>query len=432
MGGVMIAAPRSGAGKTLLTLGILRAMRDRGIAVAPAKAGPDYIDPTYHARAAGCQSFNLDPWAMHDATMRNLTAEPGPLVVESAMGLFDGAADGSATAADLAVRLGLNIVLILDCGGVGASIAATLRGFATHRSDVRIAGVILNRVASERHQRIVLAAIEPVCAEHGVTILGCIPRDQSLSLPSRHLGLVPAAEFEDVERVIRSLGALCADRLDLGTLVQLAERETGDAGDGGTIPPLGQRIAIASDVAFAFAYPHMLNSWRAQRAQLTTFSPLSDEPPDPDADAVFLPGGYPELHAGQLSNAARFREGVKAAAERSATVYGECGGYMVLGERLRDAEGVDHPMLGLLPVSTSFAEKRLHLGYRTASAQPAAPRLLRGSFRAHEFHHATIVEEGDGDALFSVTDAEGVQLPDAGRVRGSVAGSFIHLIDRAP
>jgi cobyrinic acid a,c-diamide synthase len=205
----------------------------------------------------------------------------------------------------------------------------------------------------------------------------------------------------------------------------------GDARTAPGLPPLGQRIAVARDVAFAFAYPTQLDAWRGAGAALSFFSPLADEAPAAHADAIFLPGGYPELHAGRLAANEGFLGGVRRAAAHGATVYGECGGYMVLGDALTDANGCSHAMAGLLPLITSFAERRLHLGYREAQlAGECALGSPGGSFRGHEFHYAVIRDEGSGDPLFTCRDARGRLLGDSGRRRGSVMGSFIHVIDR--
>ncbi len=199
-----------------------------------------------------------------------------------------------------------------------------------------------------------------------------------------------------------------------------------------SISPLGQRIAVASDTAFAFAYPHLLAAWREAGAEILPFSPLADQAPDLAADAVYLPGGYPELQAGRLAGNRCFLDGLRAAAGQGRAIYGECGGYMVLGTGLTDAEGQRHAMAGLLPVETSFAERRLHLGYRRTALAAATPLGAAGTvWRGHEFHYASILSEGPGEALFEAWDAEGAPLGRLGRRAGSVFGSFFHLIDRA-
>lgn len=435
--GLILAAPASGGGKTLIAAGIIGALRRRGWRVAPAKAGPDYIDPTFHAAASGSECPNLDLWGMRPATLSAVVAgleDAAELVVcEGAMGLFDGAGrDGeTGSTAELARLTGWPVVLVVDAARQGASVAALVGGFARHDRDCPIAAIVLNRVGSERHRVLLEAALARHVPE--IPCLGAVPRDPRLSLPSRHLGLVPARERPDVEAVLASAAKAAAGGLDLDRLVALA-RPAGlaKAAPATPLPPLGNRIAVARDDAFLFAYPVMLDGWRRQGAVLSFFSPLADQAPDPGADAVFLPGGYPELHAGRLAGAAVFFAGLHRAAARQAAIYGECGGFMALGDRLIDAAGQAHAMAGLLPVTTSFAEPRLHLGYRAATLCDATVLGPRGmAFRGHEFHYAVTVAQGDAAPLFGVCDAAGNNLGAVGLRRGRVAGSFLHLIDRA-
>jgi cobyrinic acid a,c-diamide synthase len=220
--------------------------------------------------------------------------------------------------------------------------------------------------------------------------------------------------------------------VDTAALLALARPSPLEAAADAPLPRLGARIAVARDRAFVFAYDAVLQAWRDEGAILSFFSPLADESPEPEADAIYLPGGYPELFAGQIAGSAKFLSGLRLAARRGAVIYGECGGYMVLGQALSDEAGKDHAMAGLLPVRTSFASKRLHLGYRQVSLHADGVLGKAGaSFRGHEFHYATIAAEGDGAPLFRSADADGRELELAGRVAGKVMGSFVHLIDRA-
>jgi len=430
--GLVLAAPTSGSGKTTITLGLARALRRSGLEVGVAKVGPDYIDPRFHEIASGRESRNLDPWAMRPDVIRRLAGEAGsnadPLLIEGVMGLFDGAADGRGSTAELAAMLGAPVILVLDTRKQGHTVAAIVHGLATWRADVDIAGVILNHVGSPSHETILRDALAPL----GIPVLGAMRRVPDLVQPERHLGLVQADERTDLETFIDRAADLVADAIDLDRLVALA----GPLNTGGgpsTLPPVGNRIAVASDTAFAFAYRHVLADWRAAGATLHPFSPLADEGPDTDADAVYLPGGYPELHAGRLAAASTFLNGLRNAATRGATVYGECGGYMVLGESLIDAEGKRHAMAGLLPISTDFSRRKLHLGYRRLDVLHDAGPFRAGSlWSGHEFHYAATVEPaGPVDALFAVRDARGHDLGPMGAVAGSVSGSFIHLVDRA-
>jgi cobyrinic acid a,c-diamide synthase len=432
--GLIIAAPASGSGKTLLTLALLRALRRSGIAVASFKIGPDYIDPMFHARASGRRCINLDSWAMRIETLAGLSddllREAALVIGEGVMGLFDGAADGRGSTADLASLFDLPVVLVVDARGMGASAAALVEGFTRHRDDVEIAGIIFNRVGSEAHAALLRRACDDRFAQ---PVLGCVPQDPRLELPERHLGLVQADELPELDQFLDRAAALVEQHVDLTRLRRLA-RPFG-LGLYGPPPqplrPLGQRIAVAQDVAFAFAYPAVLDGWRAAGAEITSFSPLADAPPDPSATAVYLPGGYPELYAGRLAANRAFLDGVRAAADRGAFVYGECGGFMVLGQRLIDRQGEGHAMAGLLPLTTSFAEPRLQLGYRRIRLLESSPLGQGGTtYRGHEFHYASILEAGSAPPLFDAADARGQPLGTVGAQLGTAAGSFMHLIDR--
>ncbi len=423
MGGLIFAAPASGSGKTTVSLGFLRAVARNDVAIRSAKSGPDYIDPRFHAAASGKDCVNLDAWAMTPDRLRSLAYRPSDetLLIEGAMGLFDGAPpDGKGATADLARMLRLPVVLIIDCGRMAGSVAAIARGFMTHAADVKVAGVILNNVGSARHEAMLRTALSDI------TIFGAVPRDAVLVQPSRHLGLQQAEERADLDSFLETAADIMDRHLDIPALLRLADQNPVRNGQPRPLAPPGQRIAIASDRAFGFSYPHMLTDWQQAGAELRLFSPLADAPV-PKADFIYLPGGYPELHAARLAQAQTFLSTLRAAAQTT-PIYGECGGYMVLGEGLVDADGTRHQMAGLLRLETSFAQRRLHLGYRHLSP-------LRGPFdtrfAGHEFHYATTLR-ADGAPLFSAHDAEGTPLPDMGLVNGHVAGSFTHVIDTIP
>ena len=427
MPGLLIAAPASAQGKTTVTLGLLRALTRKGVQVVSGKSGPDYIDPAFHAAATGAPCLTLDSWAASPEQLRARAAMRGgeALVVEGAMGLADGAAGepagGRGSALALAQALDLEVVLVVDAARMGQSIAAIVRGFDGF-GGVPLAGVILNRVGSERHAAMLRTAIGQACP-----VLGILPRRADLELPSRHLGLVQATEQGDLEAVLDRAADWVAGGCDLDLLGKMAGgRSQAGATAPARLPPLGQRIAIARDQAFGFSYWHMLEDWRAQGAELSFFSPLADGGPGNHADAVFLPGGYPELHAGVLAEAGTFQDDLRAAAERGALIWGECGGYMVMGEGLVDADGVAHRMTGLLPLETSFAERMRHLGYRRLDCM-AGPWI--GPLMGHEFHYATTLR-ADGAPLFEARDAEGTRLLPMGLVQGRVMGSFAHVIEQ--
>jgi cobyrinic acid a,c-diamide synthase len=434
---LIVSAPRSGAGKTTVTLGLLAALRRRGMTVRAAKAGPDYIDPAFHAAATGAPSQNLDSWAMRpellDALLADATRDADLVVIEGAMGLFDGVPGEpghSGAAADLAARWRMPVLLVLDVAGQSQSAAAVVAGFASYDPAVRLAGVILNRVGSERHRALVADAI----ARRGVPVLGAIPRDATLVLPERHLGLVQAREHDDLAQRLTRLADAVETHCDVDAIVAAAKAwmaGTSPAMTSGEVTALrspGQRIALASDAAFSFVYPHLLAAWRRAGAEIFPFSPLADAAPPEHCDVCWLPGGYPELHAGTLANAQRFRAGLMRFAS-TRPVHGECGGYMVLGAGLVDADGTRHAMTGLLGHATSFAQRKLHLGYRAARLIATCPIGAAGAHvRGHEFHHASLVERGSDEPLVELRDAQGQPVAESGGRRAHVSGTFFHVI----
>jgi cobyrinic acid a,c-diamide synthase len=434
--GLVVAAPRSGAGKTTIALGLMRALRRKGLAVQPFKCGPDYIDPAFHAVATGRPSFNLDTWAMAAGTLSALVARQAApadvALAEGVMGLFDGVAQAGQTArgatADLAALFGWPVLLVLDVSGQTETAAAVAVGCARYRDDVGIAGVILNRVSSARHLTLIAPAFERI----GLRLFGAIANDADLALPERHLGLVQAGETADVERRLEAFANAVGKAVDLDAILAAARPASlpPSAGPVAGLQPPGQRIALARDQAFSFMYPHLLDRWRLAGAEVVPFSPLADQAPDPAADAVWLPGGYPELHAGVLAAAQRFQGGLRALAGRSVPIHGECGGYMVLGRGIEDARGARHSMAGLLRLESSFARRGLHLGYRRArllvdcALGPAGAEIM-----GHEFHYASTLAAGD-EPLVACRDASGSSMPEGGARRDSVTGTFFHAIDR--
>lgn len=427
-GGVIISAPSSGSGKTLLTLGLARALVNRGLVVQCFKSGPDYIDPAFHRAATGRASFNLDSWAMGQGLVAGLLGKAAGadiVLAEGSMGLHDGVsrpgAWGRGASADLALHLDWPVVLVIDAGGQAQTAGAVALGLQAFRPGLRLAGVVLNKVASPRHERLLREGL----TQAGIAVLGALPRVAALTLPERHLGLVQAEELPDLDRVLEAAANLVASHVDLDAILVAAGRLI--PGPLPRLTPPGQRIALARDAAFSFIYPHLLDGWRAAGAEVVTFSPLADEPPPP-ADVCWLPGGYPELHGARLAAATRFRTGLQGFAGR---VHGECGGYMVLGEGLIDKTGERHQMAGLLGLVTSYHVRRMHLGYRLATLTAAMPGHPAGArLRGHEFHYSTVVEQPD-PPLALVQDAEGAEVPETGSQRGRVTGSYFHLIAEA-
>ena len=434
--GILISAPGSGTGKTTVMLGLLRALKEDGLCVQPFKSGPDYIDPAFHRAAAGRASYNLDSWAMTEPLLcQNLSQAQGAdlILTEGSMGLFDGVskpgACGNGASANIAIRFGWPVILVLDVSGQAQSAAAIAMGFANYHPDLHLAGVILNRVASPRHERLVREGFSQI----DMPILGALPRRGDLVLPERHLGLVQAREHPELEKAIADYADFLRAHIDLEA-VRAAARKTiytpeipDPAHD---LDPPGQRIALAQDDAFSFVYPHILTHWKRAGATILPFSPLADQAPDPDADIVWLPGGYPELHAGTLAAAECFKKALDLHA-RTRPIHGECGGYMVLGQTLIDKDGQAHAMAGLLGLVTSYHKRKFHLGYRHATLEHESAGLAAGTaLRGHEFHYCSVIEQPD-QPFATVLDAQGEVVPETGSVKGQVSGTFFHMIARA-
>ena len=435
MKGLLISAPSSNQGKTVISVGLLGLLRSElGLdAVVGAKAGPDYIDTAYLGTATAV-GLNLDPWAMRPETiMQLLRKRPEPRVlIEGTMGLFDGSIDaGRGSSADLAKLLNVPVVLIVNVGGMSQSAAAVVHGFASLDPDVTVAGVIFNRVGSERHESMLRDAM----AILDVPVLGAVPRSADLDLGSRHLGLVQAGDQMSVQQAQSQWAEALRPHVDLAAIVEtmaplagVENRGLTSASAAGSAGPMfdltrGRRLAVADDAAFRFCYGH----WKSANA--ITFSPLANQPVPHDAEFVFLPGGYPELHLETLARADVFWRSLRAAADAGVPIYGECGGYMVLGRGIQAETGEWTETAGLLPLKTSFKERRRHLGYRRIAT--IGDTILSGGgrkFRGHEFHYCSIVEQ-DAPNLFSATDARGEHANMHGHSAGSVVGSFMHLID---
>ncbi len=430
--GLIIGAARSGSGKTSVTIGLLRALKEHGLRVRGAKSGPDYIDPGFHHAATGLPGINLDSWSMAPELLDSLASmqasDADMVIVESAMGLFDGIVSDpgrSGAAADLARRYGLPTLLVLDVSGQSTTAAAIAKGFATYDPEVVIGGVVLNQVASARHEHQVRIAIEAL----GIPVVGAVYRNPDMAIPERHLGLVQASEHAALEGFIQRLAETMRRSIDLDAVLTMTRPLTPQAGsDTHALPPPGQRIAIATDRAFSFLYPHITRHWSSAGAELVPFSPLADEGPDPSCDTCWLPGGYPELHATRLAAATRFRDGLARFANTK-PVHGECGGFMVLGKTLEDAAGITHQMTGLLSHRTSYAQRKMNLGYRQARLLHDSPiGMASDMVYGHEFHYSKMIDAGSDVPLAELFDGQGKPIGPSGARRGHVTGGFFHAI----
>ena len=431
---VVIAGVRSGVGKTTIASGVMGALKRRGLRVQPFKAGPDYIDPTYHTIACGVPSRNLDTWLLpHPVAAELFHRAAGAAdiaVVEGVMGVFDGhsSLDEDGSTAELAKLLDAPVILIADAGKVARSVAAEVLGYQQFDPNLRIAGVILNGVGSERHLEFCQPQIE---ATTGLPVVGWLPRRDDLVQPERHLGLIPTVEGTVMSDWYDALNAQIEQTIDLDAIVRIAETAGRPSDSGSRVFPdenLRARaaIAVAQDRAFSFYYQDSLDLLSAWGAEVVPFSPLDDPELPAGVGGIYLGGGFPELFAEELSGNRSMLDSIRSAIARNVPVYGECGGLMYLGESLSDLDGRQFPMVGAIPVVSSMEGRRLHLGYREVEACAEGPLLHAGQqVRGHEFHWSVLQNPpGEESAAYRVVNQSG--RPEGFR-SGSVWASYIHV-----
>ena len=426
---VVVAGTASGVGKTTVATGLMAALARRGDAVAGFKAGPDFIDPSYHALATGRPGRNLDAFLSGPELIAPLflhgAAGADVAVVEGVMGLFDGrsGAGEQASTAHVAKLLDAPVVLVVDASGMARSVAALVRGFGVFDPDLRLGGVVLNRVGSDWHEEILREALDPL----GVPVVGVLRRDPALGTPERHLGLVPVAERRaEAARAVEALGERVGEGCDLEAIVALA-RAAGPLRARPWDPPAavaargGPRVgvAVAGGPAFSFLYEENLELLRAAGADLLPLDPCEDPTLPEGTQALYLGGGFPEVHAAELAANEPLREEVRALARSGAPVVGECGGNLYLGRAL---EG--HPMCGVIQARARLTES-LSLGYREAEALADSPLARRGArLRGHEFHY-TALDPPAGPAPAWRLRARGREREE-GWIAGGVHASYLH------
>ena len=434
---VVIAGVRSGVGKTTIATGIMGALTRRGYTVQPFKAGPDYIDPSYHEIACGVPSRNLDTWLLPHPTVLELYEKASSKrqisVVEGVMGVFDGHSSltEEGSTAQLAKLLGAPVILVADASKVARSVAAEVLGYQLFDPEMNVAGVILNGVGSDRHLEFCKPQIE---ATTGIPVLGYLPRRNEFEQPERHLGLIPTVEGTVANQWYESIIAQVEETIDVERVAELAQfsgsKPSGLEGQPQVYPaepqPKRAVIAVAQDKAFNFYYQDSLDLLEAWGAEIVPFSPLEDAALPEGAGGVYLGGGFPELFAAELSANRPMLDSIRQAAERGVPVYGECGGLMYLGRSLTGFDGATHPMAGLLPAVSSMCQSRLSLGYREVEALDDGPLLSRGQqVRGHEFHWSTLEEPpGEAESVYRVVNQGG--RPDGFR-SGSVSATYVHV-----
>ncbi|MCL2790820.1 MAG: cobyrinate a,c-diamide synthase [Desulfobulbus sp.] len=424
---LLVAGTHSGCGKTTITLGVMAALAGRGLTVQPFKCGPDFIDPSLHRMVANRVSRNLDvrmcgaDWVRRTFARHSQDADIA--VAEGVMGLFDG---GGGSAATLAKTLDLPVLLVVDVCSAAESVAAVVHGFATFDAGVRLAGVICNGVGSDKHRETVMEAIGGHCA---VPVLGCLPRSEAVTIPSRHLGLHMGEEHPLTGKGLERLIELINTHVDLDLLLRIAgTRRHEEPAPGETAPMVHGapvRIGLARDGAFCFYYEDNLDLLCAAGVELIPFSPLADDCLPPGLDGLYLGGGYPELHARRLSDNHAMREQVRGFAESGRPVYGECGGFMYLCRSITDLNGETFPMAGVYPFATRMQTRLRSLGYRR-------PQVVRDCLLApagtvlygHEFHYSTTDTNGEAVPAAYALDAD---RPEGFMAHGATLASYVHL-----
>ncbi len=440
MRALLVSGAASGVGKTTVALAIMSGLRRRGLAVQPFKCGPDFLDTGHHTKISGRKARNLDTWMLNDeanrCVLQNAARGADVLVAEGMMGLFDGKNGNTETGstAEIAKLLKLPVVLVVDAAKTARSIAAVVLGFEMFDPELQLAGVILNRVATERHYEMLHAAIKTSCKTR---ILGWLPRDPAITIPERHLGLQGAAEaaVED-DTAIDTLARLAEKYFDLDSLVELhcgLELDEGGVTEidssGGSE---GVRIGVPSDHAFSFYYEDNLDLLREQGAEIVRFSPLCDRSLPTGLDALYLGGGYPELHAERLSSNRQMIEEVRAFAASGRPIYAECGGMIYLSESLRTTEGVNYAMAGVLPLSIQMTGRLVQFGYVVVNFTEDCLLGHKGTtIRGHSFHYSSIVSRGDIATSYRLRYSMSGKEELEGFRRGNVLASYVHLHLRA-
>lgn len=427
----VVAGTHSGCGKTTVTLGLIRALTNRGLRVQPFKVGPDYLDPGHLALVSGRPCWNLDSWLVPQASLRRLFAFAARgtdvAIVEGVMGMHDGRnGEGrAASTAEVASLLGLPVYLVIDIYGMGRSAAAVAAGYAAFDSEVHLAGVILNRAGSEGHVRMVREALERI----GVKVAGWLPVDGGVAIPERHLGLV-SARVQSPESPAERAAELVEATFDLAGMLASSRETSSGAPPPPRWPgaaPAGVRIAYAMDEAFHFYYQESLELLRASGAELVAFSPLQDPRLPEGVGALYIGGGYPELYAAELARNPQMRAEIHAAVEAGMPTYGECGGLMYLMEELVDASGTVHEMCGVFPGRTRMGQGRGAFGYCTVKGTRDSLLVPKGSeVRAHEYHYSTLEYEGS-EYAYEVRRAPGGPPTPDGLVRKAALASYVHL-----
>ena len=429
---VVIAAPMSGSGKTTVVTGLLAAMRARGVKAQSYKIGPDYIDPGYHALASGRPAHNLDTWLVPKERLADIfmsTMEDAEVAdIEGVMGLYDGGKNGVSSTAEIAKLLKAPVLLVVNAKSMGESAAALVMGFKQYDPEVNLAGVILNRLGSDTHRTMIEEALNKM----GVPVFGAIKRNDAMTMPERHLGLVPVEENARERETVEEIGRVVGASADIERIVTLAKSAPPlEEGRGfSSAAKIKARIAVARDEAFSFYYPESLAVLRQKGAELIFFSPLHDSEL-PEADGLILGGGFPEMFAKELYENENMRASIKDTAEKGMPIYAECGGFMYLMRHVTDFDGNAFPMLGVIPGEVVMNRKLQTVGYVSAEMERDTVLGPKGTvLRGHEFHFSSECEPeagADYPRAFTFRKTRNPAPYPAGYAKGNILGSYLHL-----
>ena len=427
---IVIAATQSGSGKTTITVGIIAALRRRGLVVQSYKVGPDYIDPGYHSLASGRLTHNLDSWLVPkdklDEILIRTSQDADLAIIEGVMGLYDGGKNGTSSTAEIAKLLKAPVVLVIDARSMGASAAAIALGFREYDKDINLAGAILNRLGSDNHRVMIEEALDQI----NIKCLGAIRRDSNLTTPERHLGLLPTSENNSTE-IIDNIEKSVASQVNINELINIANAtpKLQLTGTPQLLIPNSSfliKIAVAKDEAFNFYYPESLNILEQLGAEIVPFSPLHDES-IPKVDGLIIGGGFPEMFAAQLGANVTMRESIKEAVNKGLPTIAECGGYMYLMNELIDFDGVAHKMIGIINNSAQMNSKLQMVGYVKAELLNDCILGKAGDiFHAHEFHFSNEIDNNFRIA-FQCTKMRNNEKYFAGFVSDNLVASYLHI-----
>ncbi|PLT33185.1 cobyrinate a,c-diamide synthase [Bacillus sp. V5-8f] len=429
---LVIAGTGSGVGKTTLTIGLMSALKKKGYIVQGFKCGPDYIDPTYHTAVTGRVSRNIDSWMLNHEMVKeiiNRGSEGADIsIIEGVMGFFDGKnpTNNEGSTAEISMITRSPVILVVNCASMARSAAAIVKGFQTFLADTNIVGVIANRVGSEGHFKIVKTAIEQEC---GIAVLGYLKREADITIPERHLGLVPSIERGELDSFFDQLGNLMIETIDVDQLFQLAKAPTIQIKESQFSSREKEdkvRIAVARDAAFNFYYQENLDMLEAYGAQLVDFSPLRGETVPDDVSGLYIGGGFPEEFAQELSYEAAVQHSIRTAIEQGMPTLAECGGFMYLTDEIETTDGNKHEMVGIIPGKVTMQTKLAALGYREITGEKGN-YLLQGDIEAkgHEFHYSTFHPQSEVQHAYKTKGMRGIK--EEGYMKGNLIAGYTHF-----